>query len=320
MARSFALVLLALAALASLAAFGLGSAPAPWLAAFGGATFPVALIALGAVRRGGSAAWPAARRCSGSCWPAGSRAVLALPHGGPDVAGAAARHGADDLRPRPRPPPRARPALRRLLRPARGARGGSRPDAAAPALRGEGGLTGADPRPPADRRRDAALLPGLPGARGLGAAPDAERPRLLGGAPGAGGGGDRPRHHGGGVQRLRLPGRPGADLPDRPLVAVHQPVDRLHAGAARLDARQAAAPARRGAGGLHDPRRRAGPLRQPVGLGSGGGGGPGRHGRLSRHPAPGAGDADRGGVRASACRSGSGSASPSSSSTASPAA
>jgi hypothetical protein len=86
LARSFALVLLALAALASLAAFGLGAAPAPWLAAFAGASFPVALIALGGVRRGrlGTLALPLAL-----LWlllAGGLGAVLALPHGGPDVA------------------------------------------------------------------------------------------------------------------------------------------------------------------------------------------------------------------------------------------
>jgi hypothetical protein len=87
LARTFALVLLALAALASLAAFGLGSPLAPGLAAFGGATFPVALIALGAVRRGqlGGLWIPL-----GALWlllAGGLAAVLALPAGGPDVAG-----------------------------------------------------------------------------------------------------------------------------------------------------------------------------------------------------------------------------------------
>ena len=85
MARPSALVLLALATLASLAAF-LGSPLAPWLAAFGGATFPIALIALGAARKG--------RRGLGLplalLWlllAVGLAAVLALPAGGPDVAG-----------------------------------------------------------------------------------------------------------------------------------------------------------------------------------------------------------------------------------------
>lgn len=87
MARTFALVLLALAALASLAGFALGSSLAPWLAAFGGATFPVALIALGAARNGrlGGLVIPL-----GAVWvllAGGLAAVLALPAGGPDVAG-----------------------------------------------------------------------------------------------------------------------------------------------------------------------------------------------------------------------------------------
>jgi hypothetical protein len=86
LARPSALVLLALATLASLAAF-LGVPLAPWLAALGGATFPVALIALGAARRG---------RLGGLFLPlallwlllaGGLAAVLALPGGGPDVAG-----------------------------------------------------------------------------------------------------------------------------------------------------------------------------------------------------------------------------------------
>ena len=87
MARTFALVLLALAALASLAAFGLGSSLAPWLAAFGGATFPVVLIALGAVRKGRlDGLWIPL----GALWillAGGLAAVLTLPAGGPDVAG-----------------------------------------------------------------------------------------------------------------------------------------------------------------------------------------------------------------------------------------
>ncbi|HEY3567034.1 MAG TPA: hypothetical protein VGP73_03800 [Thermoanaerobaculia bacterium] len=86
MARPSALALLALATLASLAAF-LGVPLAPWLAAFGGATFPVALIALGAAQRG---------RLGPLCLPlallwlllaGGLAAVLTLPAGGPDVAG-----------------------------------------------------------------------------------------------------------------------------------------------------------------------------------------------------------------------------------------
>ncbi|HEY4591518.1 MAG TPA: hypothetical protein VIJ61_03870 [Thermoanaerobaculia bacterium] len=86
MARPSALVLLALATLASLAAF-LGSPLAPWLAAFGGATFPVALIALGAARRGGLGALRLPLALLWLLLAGGLAAVLALPAGGADVAG-----------------------------------------------------------------------------------------------------------------------------------------------------------------------------------------------------------------------------------------
>ena len=81
MAHRAAVVLLALAALAALAAFCFGSVPGPGLAAFAGATFPVALIGLG-VRRIGWAL--------GLVWlllAGGLFSILALPEGGPDVAG-----------------------------------------------------------------------------------------------------------------------------------------------------------------------------------------------------------------------------------------
>ena len=84
MAHRLALVLLALAALASLAAFGLGS---PWLAAFAGATFPVALIALGATRAGRLGRLGFALILFWLFLAAGLAAILILPHGGPDVAG-----------------------------------------------------------------------------------------------------------------------------------------------------------------------------------------------------------------------------------------
>jgi hypothetical protein len=87
LARTFALVLLALAALASLAAFALGSPVAPWLAAFGGATFPVALIALGAARNGPLGGLGLALGGLWALLAGGLAAVLALPAGGPDVAG-----------------------------------------------------------------------------------------------------------------------------------------------------------------------------------------------------------------------------------------
>lgn len=90
MARPLALVLLALATLASLAAF-LGSPLAPWLAALGGATFPVSLIALGAARRGRLGPLEGRLRLPlALLWlllAGGLAAVLALPAGGPDVAG-----------------------------------------------------------------------------------------------------------------------------------------------------------------------------------------------------------------------------------------
>lgn len=86
MARPSALVLLGLATLASLAAF-LGSPLAPWLAAFGGATFPVALIALGAARQGRLGALRLPLALLWLLLAGGLAAVLALPGGGPDVAG-----------------------------------------------------------------------------------------------------------------------------------------------------------------------------------------------------------------------------------------
>jgi hypothetical protein len=87
LAQRFALVLLALAALAALLAFSLDTPMGTWLGAFAGATFPVSLIALGAVRAGrlGRLGLPLAL-----LWfllAAGFGAVLALPHGGPDFVG-----------------------------------------------------------------------------------------------------------------------------------------------------------------------------------------------------------------------------------------
>lgn len=87
MAHRVAIALLALSALASLAAFCSGSPLGPWLAAFAGATFPLALIALGAARasRLGGLGWPL-----GLVWlllAGGLCAILALPEGGPDFGG-----------------------------------------------------------------------------------------------------------------------------------------------------------------------------------------------------------------------------------------
>lgn len=83
MAHRAAIVLLALSALAALAAFCFGSAPGPWLAAFAGATFPVALIGLGAARE--RIGWPL-----GLVWlllAGGLFVILSLPEEGPDFGG-----------------------------------------------------------------------------------------------------------------------------------------------------------------------------------------------------------------------------------------
>ncbi|MEA2602326.1 MAG: hypothetical protein QOF89_3318 [Acidobacteriota bacterium] len=88
LAHRLALVLLALAALAFLAAFGPGSPPvAVWLAAFAGATFPVALIALGMARAGRLGRLGSALILFWLFLAGGLAAILALPHGGPDIAG-----------------------------------------------------------------------------------------------------------------------------------------------------------------------------------------------------------------------------------------
>ncbi|HEX3552053.1 MAG TPA: hypothetical protein VIA62_02360 [Thermoanaerobaculia bacterium] len=94
MAHRLALVLLALAAPAALLAFCVGLAVGPWIGAFaGGVVLPIALMALGASRRGS----PGGLRGLGRLWlpllavalvlGAGWTAILALPHGGPDVGG-----------------------------------------------------------------------------------------------------------------------------------------------------------------------------------------------------------------------------------------
>ncbi len=90
LAHRFALVLLALAALSSLAAFGLGSPPGNFLgmlAAFAGATFPVALIALGAARAGRLGRLGFALVLLWLFLAGGLAVILTLPAGGPDVAG-----------------------------------------------------------------------------------------------------------------------------------------------------------------------------------------------------------------------------------------
>jgi len=88
LAHRLAVVLLALAAPATLAAFCLGGAAAPWLAALaGGAAFPVGLIALGASRGGQLGRLSGPLILWGILLAVGLGAVLGLPHGGPDVFG-----------------------------------------------------------------------------------------------------------------------------------------------------------------------------------------------------------------------------------------
>ncbi len=88
LAHRLALVLLALAAPATLLAFCLGGEAAPWVVALtAGATFPVALIALGASRGGQIGRLVAPVLLLGILLALGLAAVLALPHGGPDVLG-----------------------------------------------------------------------------------------------------------------------------------------------------------------------------------------------------------------------------------------
>jgi hypothetical protein len=88
LAHRFALVLLALAAPATLVAFCLGGAAAPWIAALaGGAAFPVALIALGGSRGGRLRGLTGPLLFLGVLLALGLSAVLALPNGGPDVFG-----------------------------------------------------------------------------------------------------------------------------------------------------------------------------------------------------------------------------------------
>jgi hypothetical protein len=85
-AHRFALVLLALAAPAMLLAFCLGGVAAPWIAALaGGASFPVALIALATSRSGRLLATPLF--LLGTLLGLGLAAVFGLPQGGPDVLG-----------------------------------------------------------------------------------------------------------------------------------------------------------------------------------------------------------------------------------------
>ena len=88
MAHRLALVLLAFAAPATLAAFCFGGGATPWIAALaGGAIFPAVLIALGASRGGRLQGLAGPLVLLGVLLALGLLAVLALPHGGPDVFG-----------------------------------------------------------------------------------------------------------------------------------------------------------------------------------------------------------------------------------------
>jgi len=82
MAYRPALVLLALAALASLLGSCWGS---PWLAALGGTVFPVALIALGAARGGRLGPLRLPLLLLGAVLGGVLAALLLLPQGGPDA-------------------------------------------------------------------------------------------------------------------------------------------------------------------------------------------------------------------------------------------
>jgi hypothetical protein len=85
MAHRLALVLLALAAPAVLLAFCLGW---PWAGAVtGGVVLPLALMALGAARQGRLGRLWLPLLATGLVFAAGWWAILALPHGGPDVLG-----------------------------------------------------------------------------------------------------------------------------------------------------------------------------------------------------------------------------------------
>ena len=87
MAQRLALALLALAAPAALLAFCVEAPLEAWLGAIAGATFPVALIVLGAVRAGRLGRLGLPLGLLWSLLAAGLGLILALPHGGPDVAG-----------------------------------------------------------------------------------------------------------------------------------------------------------------------------------------------------------------------------------------
>ena len=94
LSHRLALVLLALAAPAALLAFCVGGAAGPWSGAVaamaamsGGVVLPLALMALGAARRGRLGWLWLPLAATALVFAAGWWAILALPHGGPDVLG-----------------------------------------------------------------------------------------------------------------------------------------------------------------------------------------------------------------------------------------
>jgi hypothetical protein len=88
MTHRLALVLLAIAAPAALLAFCGSGAAGPWIGAMaGGVVLPLALMVLGASRRGRLGRLWLPILATALVFAAGWWAILALPHGGPDVLG-----------------------------------------------------------------------------------------------------------------------------------------------------------------------------------------------------------------------------------------
>jgi hypothetical protein len=88
LAHRFALVLLALAAPAALLAFCVSWQAGPWIGALaGGVVLPLGLMVLGAARRGRLGRLWLPLLVIALVFAAGWWAILAFPHGGPDVAG-----------------------------------------------------------------------------------------------------------------------------------------------------------------------------------------------------------------------------------------
>ncbi len=87
MSHRLALVLLALAAPAVLLAFCVSGPAGPWIGALaGGVMLPLALMILGAARRGRLGRLWLPLLATALVFAAGWWAILALPHGGPDIA------------------------------------------------------------------------------------------------------------------------------------------------------------------------------------------------------------------------------------------